>query len=205
MHCAPLIIFAVSFALRLDEETTRDMSPTNVIRPHAVSSTSLVAGGGLSAKTSCPDVMQFATDTPVSACVISPLKMFCSDIVQSATDTAVLERVKSSTKVFCSDVAQPVVDTAVSTCVVPSANVLRSDGMQSADDIPVTAGVCSSTNAPSVKMTWYMITTLMQSRYVAKWRYANLVDTVGRNVVFCKTQTVQYNNNKCCENVTCTK
>ena len=47
----------------------------------------------------------------------------------------------------------PVVDTAVSTCVVSSANVLRSDGMQSADDIPMTAGVCSSVNAPSVKMT----------------------------------------------------
>ena len=45
---------------------------------------SLVAGGGLSAKISCPDVMQFATDTPVSACVISPLKMFCSDIVHCA-------------------------------------------------------------------------------------------------------------------------
>ena len=63
------------------------------------------------------------------------------------------ERVKSSTKIFCSDVAQPVVDTAVWTCVVSSANVLRSDGMQSADNIPVSAGVCSSANAPSVKMT----------------------------------------------------
>ena len=126
MHCAPLIIFAACFALRFDEETTRDMSPTNVIRPHAVSSTSLVAGEGLSAKISCPDVMQ------------------------SATDTAVSERVKSSTKVFCSDVAQSATDTAVSTCVVSSANVLRSDGIQSADDIPVT---CSSANAPSVKMT----------------------------------------------------
>ena len=76
MHCASLIIFAVCFALRLDEETTRDMSPTNVITSHAVSSTSLLAGGGLSAKISCPDVMQFATDTPVLAGAISSGKLF---------------------------------------------------------------------------------------------------------------------------------